>query len=378
MMTPTVFRRFSVWCLALLIGCGSVCAGLVMAQGQDPGGRQLSILITGSQRLTAEERTFTGELADTLRHALAQHAPEATLAVSYAATDDENEAADQALAIQVAPYVPPSHLFSCDEAAACGRVAVAMHFQAHWSPADTLFSAAINPCVRFEYVAPSLDVPAEAPLFSDVALALYAYATDDCATALPILQRINAQPWTWRARGASTPTMAFLQAQCHRAQGDYHAAVDILQAIHDALPDDLKISAYLADSLAQNFEFEAALALDDRNIAVARDQLENTGNPQDERWLAELYLLRGQHRLYLYQWDAALADYNAALALEHAPPRVYYFRGLLYYTQNTRQAAYDDLTRYLELETEPASPLISLAEQYVTELAALLTTPPAE
>ena len=97
-------------------------------------------------------------------------------------------------------------------------------------------------------------------------------------------------------------------------------------------------------------------------------------------YLADLYLLRGQHRLYLYEWDTVLEDYNTALELAPNLPRAYYLRGLLYYTQNSRQAAYADLTTFLALEanTPTAHPdLITHAEAYVAELTDLLATPPA-
>ncbi|HEX2908117.1 MAG TPA: tetratricopeptide repeat protein [Phototrophicaceae bacterium] len=66
------------------------------------------------------------------------------------------------------------------------------------------------------------------------------------------------------------------------------------------------------------------------------------------------HLLRGQMYLALYEWDSALADYNAALELDPDYADAYFYRGLLYYSilqtgTDLRDDALADFRRYLEL-----------------------------
>ena len=220
------------------------------------------------------------------------------------------------------------------------------------------------------------------PAAIDAAAGLLGYSAGACA-ALPALERADAalESVAGIQHGAS---LAFYRGACLHSQHAYPAALAVLAGpdrvalIRAGAPWPLRLlwDAYAADSHAQGFAFDRALAWDTRAIALAA-ALPSDAQPLAARLLPELYLLRGRHRLYLYEWDAVLADYNAALALPDFPARAYYDRGLLYYTQNVRQAAYDDLTRYLALEPDPAARLIPLARRYVAELQALLATPSA-
>jgi tetratricopeptide (TPR) repeat protein len=63
----------------------------------------------------------------------------------------------------------------------------------------------------------------------------------------------------------------------------------------------------------------------------------------------ELYILRGQMYLYLYEWDRVLADYNAAIELDTAYADAYYYRGILYFTRNEPVLALADFQRYRAL-----------------------------
>jgi lipoprotein NlpI len=79
--------------------------------------------------------------------------------------------------------------------------------------------------------------------------------------------------------------------------------------------------------------------------------------------LAELYTLRGQMWLLLYEWDEVLADYNTAIELDPTYPDAYFYRGVLYYSVlqaglTWREEALADFEQYLEL-----SPEGDLAEQ---------------
>lgn len=215
--------------------------------------------------------------------------------------------------------------------------------------------------------------PGQDTLAADLVAGLAAYATDRCTDALHYLDQAAATL-------PSPHTLAFFRARCRHGERDYAAAFDLLRAARPALlaaaPDPALLAlwnAAMADALAQNFAFDRALAWDDRAIRAARRS--EPVAARNQQLLAELYLLRGQHRLYLYEWDAVLADYNQALDLMPDLPRAYYLRGLLHYTLNQRAAAYADLTRYLALETDPSSPLLPLAHQYADDLARLLATP---
>ena len=210
------------------------------------------------------------------------------------------------------------------------------------------------------------------------ALALFDYATDDCPAALPLLGRPEFLP---SDRMGNVSTLQFFEAVCLHDLQDYAGAINMLESHRTPVNQGRQFArlwnAYIADSYAQNFAFDNALRLDNGNITAARAR-HAAQNPTDDQMLAELYLLRGHHRLYQYEWNVVLEDYNRALEIPHAPASAYYYRGLLYYTQNERQAAYDDLTRFLNTEDSPDSPLAALAAQYVVELEALLATPQAK
>ena len=323
-----------------------------------PGDGSPGVVIVAAPDLAATQGQTLAALVDGLRAALPPGTP-VTLQ-----TEGEAPATMAALAI---------HAAACD-AGLCLTYIVTP------PPAATLFA----PDLEAEIIAAwPLSVPLAGandpalPAAIDAAVGLFGYALDECS-ALPALERAAAA--LERIAGIQHgAVLVFYRGLCLHNQHDYPAALAVLAGQERAMmiragapwPLRLLWDAYAADSHAQSFAFDRALAWDTRIIALA------TSLPADEhplvaRLLPELYLQRGRHRLYLYEWDAVLADYNAALALPGFPARAYYDRGLLYYTQNVRQAAYDDLTRYLTLESDPASRLIPLARRYVAELQALL------
>jgi|GEM_PF-3743144 len=217
-----------------------------------------------------------------------------------------------------------------------------------------------------------------AAFFTDAALGLADAANGACAIALPHLESASQRAQTLDEIGR-VYWLDFFRALCLRERRDYPAALLTLDDMHAGLSANDEASpmlfrvhdAYRADTLFLNFALEAGLALDDANLELAQQE-HVSADPLSDQLLAELYLLRGNHRLYFYEWDAALADYDTALALEHVPARGYYFRGLLYYTRNDLEAARADLARYLERETDPADPLIAQAEAYLAEVDRLL------
>ncbi len=228
-------------------------------------------------------------------------------------------------------------------------------------------------------------------LLSALSEGLYHYASGTPDRAIPLLDRATKQlnydeqgnallrlDGTQSIEAQHAYLLDFYRARSLHDVRNYADALALLLARRPVLQADAPLRAIwdaaIADALAQNFEFNRAIIWDDRNIMTLRVQPDMA----ESQLLAELYLLRGQHRLYLYEWDVVMDDYNAAIALKSAPPRAYYLRGLLNYTQNSRQAAYDDLIQYLMTETDPESSFISLAEAYLAELEALLTTPQAQ
>ncbi len=337
-----------------LIAALLTLSGGLLGWAQTPASPAALLLLAAS--LTSEQRQIAGALAGVLRDA----APP-WLAI-------EAEAARDVPALEQAIGRAPLMIL----VQPCG--AADCRLQLQYLPATPPARGLVTPALQQAILA--ADPPAlaympgrEAPAI-DLAIGLAAYATDRCADALPYLDRAAEQT-------QPAATLAFYRARCRHAERDYAAAFDLLRAARPALlaapaPRPLLAlwDAAIADALAQDFAFDRALAWDGRAIHAAREG--------DRQLLAELHLLRGQHRLYLYEWDAALADYNTALRLLPGLPRAYYLRGLLHYTQNRRAAAYADLTRYLALETDPASPSLPLAHRYADELARLLATPAAQ
>ncbi len=112
-------------------------------------------------------------------------------------------------------------------------------------------------------------------------------------------------------------------------------------------------------------EFDDAIAA----LSLALDL--TPANPQ-------LYVLRGQMYLALYEWDSALADYNRAIELAPEYAASYFYRAVLYYSIlqtgiELRREAQADFQRYLELapEGEHAAQAAEYAAQIERELTAL-------
>ncbi|MBZ0276931.1 MAG: tetratricopeptide repeat protein [Anaerolineae bacterium] len=89
----------------------------------------------------------------------------------------------------------------------------------------------------------------------------------------------------------------------------------------------------------------------------------------------ELYVLRGQMYLYLYEWDSVLNDYNTAIGLNPQYADAYFYRGILYYSilqtgQELRPEALADFQHYLELAPEGSHAVE--AERYIATIQAEL------
>jgi tetratricopeptide (TPR) repeat protein len=93
---------------------------------------------------------------------------------------------------------------------------------------------------------------------------------------------------------------------------------------------------------------------------------------------SELYILRGQMYLNLYEWDKSLEDYNTAIDLAPEYAEAYFYRGVLYYSvlqtgQSLHEDALADFRHYLELapEGEHAGQARDYVDKIEAELAAL-------
>lgn len=122
----------------------------------------------------------------------------------------------------------------------------------------------------------------------------------------------------------------------------------------------IELLTFRAQLHALNFDYDAAIT--DMNAAIALDS-ENS----------ELYVLRGQMVLLLYEWDRVEANYNTALEIDPNYAPAYYYRGILYYTVLERENALADFEQYLDLAPagEHATDAARYAESIRAELDAL-------
>jgi len=128
---------------------------------------------------------------------------------------------------------------------------------------------------------------------------------------------------------------------------------------------------YGARAYAQRAQFHALVS----NYSAAIADLDAALSRAPDS--AALLTLRGQMRLALYEWDSALADFNAALRADRAYADAWFQRGLLHYSvlqtgQELRAAALADFRCYLELS--PNGPYAAQASRYAALIEAELAT----
>ncbi len=361
-------------CFWLLASCLILLPGFGALTGRAQTGEPAPVLMLLEPALPAAGR----ERAAELREAVAKALLEAGLPAGVEIQDEAG-----------VPPAPGGYLLVLRVQRCAGASCrLRLTFQTSVPFAPNFLSSALQATLLARYTPEIVDTgaPEEAARAGALAAGLVGYGTGNCEIALPLLdresRRITAADYAARA------ALDFYRARCHHRMQDYAAATALLRDGLPLLPAgalDRGLRtlwwAALADALAQDFAFDRALRLDTRNIAAVladQDSAPSSDSRDRERLLAELYLLRGRHRLYLYEWDKVLEDYEAALALPAAPAYAYYLRGLLYYTLDNRLAARDDFRRYLTGELDSTSPLIPLATRYIAALDALLATPQAE
>ena len=123
--------------------------------------------------------------------------------------------------------------------------------------------------------------------------------------------------------------------------------IQTMQARFSSQPYELSILlATQAQLYALTFDYDAAVMAIDEAISAYHQLPYVAYNPSH---MAELYTLRGQMVLLLYEWDAVLSNYNAALSIAPAYAPAYFHRGVLFYTMGPREKALEDFLRYLSL-----------------------------
>ena len=130
-------------------------------------------------------------------------------------------------------------------------------------------------------------------------------------------------------------------------------------------------------------QYDPALSMLDDAIHLVEANRLNPGSDNtstgifSDRDLAELYVLRGQVWLGLYEWDRALADYNTAINLDSTYADAYFYRGVLFYSVlqaglTRREDALADFEHYRELA--PTGDLAAAAQNYAATIRAELAT----
>lgn len=182
-------------------------------------------------------------------------------------------------------------------------------------------------------------------------------ADENLGAALRILQD---QPKPLPIHEATTLAWLYIQT------GDPGRALETMQDLQsqedllEASADSIEIYANSAQIYALTFDYASALENVDRAIALAEEaEVEN-------KKFAALYTLRGEIVLLTYEWDAALADFNTALAFDANYAPAYFQRGILYYTQAQRENALADFQTYLELTPDGVNAV--RAQQYIESI----------
>ncbi|QPC81584.1 tetratricopeptide repeat protein [Phototrophicus methaneseepsis] len=121
----------------------------------------------------------------------------------------------------------------------------------------------------------------------------------------------------------------------------------------------LQVFTARARQLATEFDYQGGIDLVDEALTWAPDS-------------PELYTLHGELTLLLYEWNAALEDFNKALALDEDYAPAYFHRGILNYTMTDREQALADFQQYMTLA--PDGEFYELAKQYSDQIQGELDT----
>jgi len=240
----------------------------------------------------------------------------------------------------------------------------------------------------------------------DFATALILYATDDCESANLLFNDI-VTPTNYLEE--NVPDAYFYQGACNLIAGEYETAITNFSEVYQNSEGDYWSSsttnsawAYIqlgredeafelmnlvlesrefwsrvpietlvnrAQLYALVLDYDLAIADMDTAIGLAEENLDQftpTG-------IAELYVLRGQMVILLYEWDRVLENYNTALEIAPDYTPAYFYRGILYYSILAREEALADFETYLSQspDGEYEEQAQTYAESIRTELNAL-------
>lgn len=153
----------------------------------------------------------------------------------------------------------------------------------------------------------------------------------------------------------------------HRDERSCHASRVSLNMCNETRLYAWGLSAYLAvlaQSQADQFDYEAAVATIDEAVRLA----DTAGLP--DRYQAILYTRRGELIFLIYEWDRVETNLRIAIELDPSYARAYYQRGVLYYTMVRRQDALADFETYLALA--PQGTFALSAQQSIERIQAEL------
>ncbi|MDX1994429.1 MAG: tetratricopeptide repeat protein [bacterium] len=166
----------------------------------------------------------------------------------------------------------------------------------------------------------------------------------------------NAESWVEYVPFALN--LAWIDLQEGNPEESFQRLETVLNQLEDEdSPARMALLSGRARLYSLNFQYDAAIA--DMDAAVALEP----ENP-------ELYVLRGQMVMLLYEWDRVLENYNTALELDPHYADAYYFRGILYYSVLERETALADFEHYLTLV--PAGGYSDEARHYAESIRAEL------
>ncbi|HEX6072946.1 MAG TPA: TIR domain-containing protein, partial [Sphingomicrobium sp.] len=138
---------------------------------------------------------------------------------------------------------------------------------------------------------------------------------------------------------ANLGVVLFEQRRFGEARNQFAGAVQNMGALATANPDNseyqkslTEAQTWLADAEKAEGRLDEAVALRERHIALVQELLRRTGDVEyrqklvpAERYLAELYLFKGQTAQALQHYSAAIANSTALIALEPDNSRWKYF-----------------------------------------------------
>jgi tetratricopeptide (TPR) repeat protein len=241
-----------------------------------------------------------------------------------------------------------------------------------------------NPYVIYDYqVSNQINDTAHLPSLINLITGLILYAEGNCTEAVSYFHSVESytrgesRTWDWIRNNKYAD---FYLGNCALARGEFEIAAELFESFLGDIdtPDDFFYNAGVLNNLAWTYlqvgreqeAFELMTNLVDAmeggnfhhsRLLSQRAQLYALAFRYDEAIAdmdaaialdpenPELYVLRGNIIILIYEWDRALADYNTAIELDPNYADAYFYRGILYYTRADYAPALADFQHYLEL-----------------------------